>query len=127
MKKVIDTLSQARNDNVDVQRRRFQRRSTDTCMINVEGHPYPVKDWSLSGVLFEADSRLFSEGQHIPMVLRFKLGQSVADVKIMGHVVRKNGHFIATQFDQLSSEAQQTLHRVIDESANENDAQTRQV
>lgn len=127
MKKVIETLNAAKNDNVDVQRRRFQRRSTDTCMITVDGSAYPVQDWSLSGVLFEADTRTFNTGDSVPMVLKFRLGDAIADVEVTGNVVRKNDRYIATQFDELSSKAQQTLHQVIDESANADDAQTQQV
>lgn len=117
MKKVVETLANARNDNVDVQRRRYQRRSTDTCLIQINGQPYPVHDWSLSGVLFEADARTFEKGTQIPMTLKFRLGDSIADVEVSGQVVRKNNRYVATQFDPLSSQAQQTLHRVIDESA----------
>ncbi|PCI00692.1 MAG: hypothetical protein COB76_02975 [Alphaproteobacteria bacterium] len=126
MKKVIETLTGAKNDNVDVQRRRFQRRAGDTCMITVEGRAYPVQDWSMSGVLFEADTRTFNEGASIPMTLRFRLGDAVSNVDVTGNIVRKNARYIATQFDPLSSLAQQTLHQVIDESANAQDAQTQQ-
>ena len=117
MKSVVETLANAKNDNIDVQRRRFQRRSTDTCMITVNGAPYPVRDWSLSGVLFEADTRTFNQGDNVPMILKFRLGDSIAEVEATGTIVRTNALYVATQFDPLSSLAQQTLHQVIDQSA----------
>ena len=124
MKKVIETLNNSGNDNIDVQRRRFQRRSTDTCVISVSGVPYPVKDWSLSGVLFEADTRLFNDGDTLPMTLKFRLGDAIADVDVTGNVIRKNARFVATQFEPLSNKAQQTLHQVIDQSASSDESQS---
>lgn len=102
------------NDNSTVQRRRFPRRTHDVCMINVDGHPFPVVDWSLCGVLFKGDTRTFNEGQHINMVLRFKTHDSIEDVKITGEVVRKKGMAIATQFGELPSNVEQQLHKIID-------------
>lgn len=116
MKKVVQSLEQSINDNVDVQRRRFERRSTDTCMISVNGMPYPVKDWSLSGVMFEADTRTFAMNENLPMTLKFHLNGIIASVDVTGRIVRKNSRFVATQFDPLSSKAQQTLHQVIDDA-----------
>lgn len=103
------------NDNTTVQRRRFPRRSHDVCMVNVDGNPYPVVDWSLSGLLFEGDSRLFETGQNVNMILRFKLNNKIEDVKVTAGVVRKNTQSIATHFTELPSKTQQTLHRLIDE------------
>lgn len=116
MKKVVQSLEQSINDNVDVQRRRFDRRSTDTCMISVNGHPYPVKDWSLSGVMFEADTRTFAINENLPMTLKFHMNGLIATVDVTGRIVRKNTHYIATQFDPLDNKAQQTLHQIIDEA-----------
>ena len=124
MGKITDSIANSTNDNIDVQRRRFPRRSTDTCLITVNGVPYPVKDWSLSGVLFEADTRTFSQGETLPMVLKFNVGDMMATVDVNGAIVRKNARFIATQFEDLSSKAQQTLHEVIDKSDLLQQAQT---
>jgi hypothetical protein len=116
MGKITDSIQQSTNDNVDVQRRRFARRSTDTCLITVNGMPYPVKDWSLSGVLFEADTRTFNAGDTLPMELKFRVGDEMAMVEVTGQVVRKNALYVATQFDELPTKTQQTLHTVIDKS-----------
>lgn len=124
MGKITDSLYQSTNDNVDVQRRRFPRRANDTCLITVDGTPYPVKDWSLSGVLFEADTRTFHEGDTVPMELKFRVNETFSSIETRGHVVRKNAHFVATQFEELSTKAQQTLHEVIDNSHNNEPSQT---
>lgn len=125
MKKVVQSLAQSINDNVDVQRRRFERRSTDTCVISVNGTAYPVRDWSLSGVMFEADTRTFSLHEILPLTLKFHLNGVVASVDVEGRIVRKNARFIATQFEELSSRAQQTLHQIIDEAAAARASKTR--
>ena len=124
MGKISDSIQQSINDNVDVQRRRFPRRANDTCLITVNGTPYPVKDWSLSGVLFEADTRTFNEGDSLPIEMKFRVNETFAVVEAQGHVVRKSSHFVATQFDELSTKAQQTLHEVIDKSHNSGQSQT---
>jgi hypothetical protein len=121
MGKIIESLSNTTNDNVDVQRRNFARRSTDICLVTIEGVPYPVKDWSLSGILFEADSRVFEQGNNLPMVIKFDIGDEVVDVNLTGKIVRKNKHHIATHFDPLPSKIQQTLHEIIDKSNSRND------
>lgn len=124
MGKITESLSNTINDNIDVQRRSFARRSTDICLVTINGKPYPVKDWSLSGILFEADSRTFEKGDKLPMIIKFDIGSEVVDVNVSGNIVRKNKHYIATHFDPLPSKTQQKLHEVIDKSANRTDTQT---
>lgn len=119
-------LIQTANDNKSVQRRRFPRRNNDVCMVNVDGHPFPVVDWSLCGVLFEGDDRLFSAGQTVQMVLRFKVNDTIEDVKIIGEIVRKNARYVATQFKQIPSKVEQALHRVIDSNP-DNQSETAKV
>ena len=101
------------NDNSAGQRRAWPRRTMDVCMVNVDGHPYPVQDWSQGGVLFECDTRPYQVGQTISMILRFKVGQAIEDVKIIGQVVRKNAHSIAAQFKQVPQNAVQSFEKVI--------------
>ena len=116
MKKVIESLHNTINDNISAQRRGFARRSLDTCMVTVNGIPYPVKDWSLSGILFEADTRTFCLNECLPMTLKFHAGGNIASVDVTGHIVRKNARYVATQFDPLSNKTEQALHRIIDAS-----------
>jgi hypothetical protein len=77
----------------------------------------------MCGVLFEGDTRPFIEGQHVSMILRFKIGNEIEDVKIAAEIVRKNSRSIATQFSELPTAIEQTLHKVID-SAPDSQSQT---
>jgi len=86
------------NDNAVMQRREFMRRKQDVCMVNVDGHPYAVLDWSQGGILFQGDGREFVEGQHVNMTLRFKIGNNVEDIKVSGQVIRKGTRNIAVTF-----------------------------
>ena len=103
------------NDNIGQTetRRRYPRRAHDVCMVNVDGHPMPVVDWSQCGVLFEGDTRLYEPGQHLNMILRFKVGPAIEDVKVTGTVVRKNNHGVATTFDEIPETTLDTFDTVI--------------
>lgn len=114
--KIIVSKKQNANDNSTIQKRRFPRRSLDVCMINVDGRPYPVVDWSQSGVLFESDTRSFVEGQTVNMILRFKTVEGVEDIKISGEVVRKNAHTVATQFIDATDTIIESFEKVISQS-----------
>ena len=104
------------NDNISHQRRRYARRDCDVCMINVDGHPYPVVDWSQCGVLFEGDARLFEAGQIVSMVMRFKLNNKIEDVRVIGEIVRKNSKYIATKFYEVPEKTAESFNRVIESS-----------
>jgi len=116
MKKVMQSLGNSMNDNTHVQRRKVARRSGDTCMISVNGTAYPVRDWSLSGVLFEADTRTFAINENLPMTLKFHMNGLIASVDVTGCIIRKNARYIATQFDPLDNKTQQILHQIIDDA-----------
>lgn len=104
------------NDNVSDQRRRFARRDHDVCMINVDGHPYPVVDWSQGGVLFEGDTRLFESGQIVSMILRFKLNDVIEDIRVIGEIVRKNSKYVATKFYDVPEKTAESFDKVIGQS-----------
>lgn len=102
------------NDNTTNQKRRFPRRANDVCMVNVDGHPYPVSDWSQCGVLFEADTKRFESGQHVNLIIRFKVGNEIQDIKVSGEVIRKNNQTVAIQFTDYKS-VQSDFDGVIDQ------------
>ncbi len=104
------------NDNTTNQRRRFPRREQDICMVNVDGHPYPVLDWSQCGVLFEGDTRVYTKGQKVSLILRFKLNNAIEDIKIIGEVVRTNAKTVATQFTEIPETIQKSFEKVINSS-----------
>ena len=105
------------NDNTTTQRRRFPRREGDICMVNVDGQPYPIIDWSQCGVLFEGDTRTFSEGQIVNMILRFKLDNTIEDIKVTGEIVRTNSKAVATTFTETPPKTIQSFEKVIKQSS----------
>lgn len=114
--KIIVTQKATANDNTTIQRRRYPRRAHDVCMVNVDGHPYPVVDWSQCGVLFEGDTRSFAEGQTVNMILRFKVTNGIEDIKITGTIVRKNTRSVATTFTNTPKTTLDSFEHVIERS-----------
>jgi hypothetical protein len=98
-------------------RRQYPRRAHDVVMVNVDGHPYPVLDWSQCGVLFEGDSRFFAEDLNVNMILRFKVGNHIEDVKVSGKVVRTNNHTVAVTYSEAPEDIVETFNDIIRKSA----------
>jgi hypothetical protein len=110
-------ISRANDNEMTQQRRAYPRRDHDICMVNVDGKPCPVLDWSQSGVLFETDTRAFEQGQTVNMILRFKLDNMVEDVKVTGEIVRKNTRALAVSFTETPKPTMQTFEKIIAQSA----------
>lgn len=109
-------LKNASNDNTAISRRRFPRRFKDTCVVEVAGALYPVKDWSMCGVMFEADGKLFDVGNHVTVILKFRLESDVIDIPVQADIVRKNARFVAVQFAEVSQAVQIAFERAAIES-----------
>lgn len=112
----IYNASNANDNTTSQQRRRFPRRANDICMVNVDGHPFPVLDWSQCGILFEGDTRIFTPDQMVNMILRFKIGNEIEDVKVTGKVVRTNSKFVATTFNDVQETTLKSFDKVIQSS-----------
>lgn len=96
------------------------RRYEDKCVVGINGSLLPVKDWSLGGFLATADSRLYSVGQEIDFVLKFKIRNMVLDIPHIGTVIRKTDDKIAVQFSPLTTVVKRRFQKIIDDSvANE--------
>lgn len=114
-KKLMEQLkSDTSNDVVDT-RRSAPRRDVDMCVAVIEGKTYPVENWSMSGVQFDADERLFAVDQVTAITLKFKLRNTIQSVSHRGRVVRKTNGRIALHFEQLSLAARQDFQRVVDD------------
>jgi hypothetical protein len=111
--KIFKKIETKSNDNQNISRRRFPRRSYDTCVIQVENTTYPVKDWSQCGVLFQADGRNFVQGQNVPVILKFRLLQSVIELPLSAQVVRISASLVALEFQDISDEIADAFDRVI--------------
>lgn len=103
------------NDDIPV-RREHTRRNTDRCVVVIDECYYPVTNWSQGGILISADSRLFAEGQHAQITLKFKLKGQILDINHSGRIIRKDKERVAFEFDPLNASTERYFQRVINES-----------
>ncbi len=101
------------NDHANV--RRHPRRYADRCVAVIHGRTFPVENWSLGGVLLQADERLFGKEQLIDIEIKFKLRNKILDVRHKGIVLRKSGGKVAVRFEPLTQTINRGLQQVIDD------------
>ncbi len=103
------------NNDEQETKRSHPRRDVDRCVAVIHGRTFPVKDWSLGGVLIQADERLFGKEQDIDLTVKFKLRNNIIDVSHKGVVVRKSNGKVAVQFEPLSQTISRQFQQVIDD------------
>lgn len=96
-------------------RRRFTRRDCDQCVTVINGKTYPVENWSLGGVLLNADEREFGAQDEINMTMKFKLQDKIIDVPHAAKVIRKNRNKIAFEFKPLTQQIRSNFQNVVDD------------
>lgn len=96
--------------------RRYPRRGNDRCVVVIHGQTFPVENWSFGGVLLAADERLFGTKQDIEITLKFKLRNTIIDVTVHGHVVRKVTGRVAIEFEPLNKTIRRTFQQVLDDA-----------
>lgn len=99
------------NDTAD-ERRREERRTQDLCVLVIDEQAYPVHDWSVGGILFEAPQSHFKLNQHCTLTMKFKLHDRIVDVTHKGEVIRKSRDKIAIQFDPLSADVRKKFDMI---------------
>lgn len=104
----------ASNDPVS-SRRRYPRRAEDRCVVEIAGQTFPVENWSFGGLLINTDDRLFSAGQELDLVLKFKLRNKILDVPQHGRIIRKGNGKVAVQFDAMEKLMARPFQQVIDD------------
>jgi len=114
--KIIETLARVSNDNMENTRRRFPRRMQDSCVAEIEGTAYPVRDWSQVGVLIEADGRGFEKDHDVTVTMKFRLSESVIEFPVLAKTVRTGKTQVAFEFHDLSPQTQMLFGRVIDDA-----------
>lgn len=102
--------------------RQFVRRAGDDCVSFVGERMYPVVNWSQGGILIDGDERMFGIGQTYPVLMKFRLGEEIAQVGHNAQVVRKGGDKIALQFDPLPSDIRGKFQYVIKHATLDNTA-----
>ena len=114
---LLSALKANTSNDAQSTRRRNPRREVDRCVAVVHGQTFPIENWSLGGVLLSADERLFSIGREIDLTLKFKLRNTIIDVPIKSHIVRKTRSRVALQFEPMTMTIRRTFQQVIDDHA----------
>lgn len=116
--RIVQSLSRSSNDNMTASqtRRSFPRRASDTCVSEIAGKSFPIRDWSQCGVLIEMDSRAYHIGQQVPITLKFKLGRTIKDVQLSAEIVRKTQNLIAFDFVHMDAQTKAHFSKVLDEA-----------
>lgn len=114
---LLSALKANTSNDAKATRRRNPRREVDRCVAVVHGQTFPIENWSLGGVLLSADERLFSIGREIDLTLKFKLRNTIIDVPVKSHIVRKTRSRVALQFEPLTLTIRRTFQQVIDDHA----------
>ncbi len=107
-----DNNNDPQNDAV---RRQFERRDCDKCVTVINGKTYPVENWSLGGVLVNADEREFTAKDNVEVTLKFKLRDRVIDVPQDAFIIRKARNKVAVQFKPLTQKTRGDFQNVLDD------------
>jgi len=112
---LLSSLKADASNDSDTTKRRFPRRDVDRCVASIHGRTFPVENWSLGGVLLNADERLFGKDQDIEVTIKFKLRNNILDVNHRGSVIRKTNGKVAIRFEPLSQTIKRQMQQVIDD------------
>lgn len=96
-------------------RRKYSRRQDDHCISMINGNAYPVENWSLGGVMIQADERLFGVNDEVDVTMKFRLSNKIVDVPHKARVVRKGRLKIALEFRPLTRQIQNNFQKVVDD------------
>ena len=112
---LLSSLKAGASNDSESSNRRYPRRSVDRCVVVIHGRTFPVENWSLGGLLLQADERLFGKDQDIDLLIKFKLRNNILDVKHRGVVLRKAPGKVAIEFEPLSSMIKRQFQQVVDD------------
>ncbi|MBX2834765.1 MAG: hypothetical protein KTR28_07320 [Micavibrio sp.] len=79
-------------------KRRYSRRENDRCVAVINNQPHPIYNWSVGGVLVNADDRLYAVDESVPVTMKFKIGSEVKAVEQTARVIRRAAGKVALQF-----------------------------
>ncbi|GEM_PF-3347985 len=105
------------NDTAFIKVRRHPRRTHDRCAARVRGKKYPVKNWSISGLLMSADERRFSDGVEEEFRMMFALRRTLGiGVEHKRNIVRRCLGEVAIEFAPLTDLIRGKFQKVIDKT-----------
>ena len=113
---LMKLLGQTDSDFDDIsQKRKFERRSSDQCVAEIDGKTYPVMNWSQGGALIIVDERLFAENDNLDVTMKFHIQDRIIPVTNSAHIIRKLNQRIAVEFDTMDDTTRQNFQKVIDD------------
>ncbi|MCB9996619.1 MAG: PilZ domain-containing protein [Rhodospirillales bacterium] len=112
---LLSSLKAGASNDRDLMNRRHPRRDVDRCVVMIHGRTFPVENWSLGGMLLDADERLFGLQQDIDLTVKFKLRNTILDINHKATVVRKSNGKVALQFEVLTQTIARQFQQVIDD------------
>ncbi len=115
LQNLLSSLKAGASNDKQPASRRHARRDVDRCVAVVHGRTFPVENWSLGGVLLQADERLFGKEQDVDFMIKFKLRNNLLDVAHQGRVVRKAPGKVAIQFEPLTQAINRQFQQVVDD------------
>lgn len=95
-------------------RRRASRRTGERAMITVGTKNYVVRDWSPSGLYFDADPGVFKNGETFRFTLRFKLDGQTVDISHEAEVLRIESTGVAARLTPYGVETRRKFDRVVE-------------
>jgi len=110
-KKILKSFDMKSNDNNDISRRRFPRRAMDTCAISVNGTTYPIKDWSQTGALFQADGRQFTNNTTMDVTMKFRMVDRIIEIPVHARTIRCGTTQVAIEFLDVTHEIKSALQQ----------------
>jgi len=113
--RLFSSLKADNSNEAHTARRKYTRRDCDRCVTVINGKTYPVENWSLGGVLVNADEREFSAQDEMNIVLKFKLREDIVDVPHDARIIRKGRNKIAFEFKPLTQQIRSNFQNVVDD------------
>jgi len=113
--RLFSSLKADNSNKPDSARRKYARRDCDRCVTVINGKTYPVENWSLGGVLLNADEREFANEDEIDITLKFKMRENIVDIPHAARVIRKGRNKIAFEFKPLTQQIRSNFQNVVDD------------
>jgi hypothetical protein len=127
LKAFMNTLRGEHRPRTAKASRAYPRRAGDCCVALVNGKMHPVENWSIGGILFTADDRLFGLDDSCDVTLKFKLRDDLVDVTHSGKIIRKSDKKVALQFAPMTKKNQVLLLQVVDDFVSQRFADSQQI
>ena len=94
--------------------RKHSRLTDEFASILINGHEYPIQDWSRGGLYFKGIANDLSVGDHLNFTLRFELPHQTVTMAHSGRILRRHIDGFALEFDGHTAQSRQNIARIMD-------------